>query len=152
MKTTWDVKYQGKIEVTFEYQREKVTLRSDHRMGQIRDDGVLWFLCCVFQLWIFFWLLSKRWEVLHIDWSIKLSPCASNGNGADDLANAWFEKWRLPIARAALNRLRERLESPVFRRSGAAWKPLGDLDEVQEWGYYNEGSQMGLNVHVAFRS
>ncbi len=85
-------------------------------------------------LWIVFWFLSKRWEILVIEWPTRSSQLPGGDRGAGDMAAAWVEKWRVPIARAALYNLQERLYSAEYSAPGQAWKALGDFDEVREWG------------------
>lgn len=50
----------AEIKVTVEVQDQKTALLSDHVMARIRRDGFLLVFCCIFQLWIALWLMSKR--------------------------------------------------------------------------------------------
>jgi len=74
-------------------------------------------------LWIVFWFLSKRWEILVIEWPTRSSQLPGGDRGAGDMAAAWVEKWRVPIARAALYNLQERLYSAQGKR-GKHWGTL----------------------------
>ena len=85
-------------------------------------------------MWIVFWLLSKRWEVLTIEWPTQASQLASDGRTAGDMTAAWVEKWKLAIARAALNRATGPISSARMSAPGVAWKVLGGFDEVPDWG------------------
>ena len=130
-----DVKYTGNIDVTVEVEEHETTLLSDHALARIRSSSFWWFLCVVCQLWIVYWLLSKHWDVLTIEWPTKSSQFLTGDQESGDGATAWSEKWRCAIARAALENMRGKLASAETSPGGAAWKALGDFDEVRDWGH-----------------
>ena len=129
-----DVKYTGDIHVTVEVEEHKTTLLSDDTLARIGNNSYGWFFYLVCQLWIVFWLLGKHWEVLTIEWPTRFTQLSSSEEGSGDAATALSEEWRCAIARAALGNMQGKLTSAKTSPGGAAWKALGNFDEVKEWG------------------
>ena len=127
-----EIKYKGDIEVAVETEKQTTNLISDHAFTRLCQNTFWRFLLCyVFQFWIVLWLLSRRWDVLTIEWPTRTS---ANDQETSHAATAWAERWKVAIARAAFENMRERIYSAEMSAPGVAWKALGDLDEVRVWG------------------
>ncbi|KAL6718554.1 hypothetical protein ACLMJK_004646 [Lecanora helva] len=125
-----DVNYKGNIEVTVEVEDHRTILISDRSLNYLTLNGHRWSSLYVTKIREIFGKLHSRWEVLTLKW-----PAARpEGEEAREMAAAWVEKWRVAIARAALERLKGRLYSSERNRGGAPWKALGDFDGVEDWG------------------
>lgn len=138
-----DVKYKGDLEVSVHGMDRTTTVMTDDPLAHLRVSWYYWILCCIPPFWAIMWLLTNRWEVLTIEWPTRASQSGmvnpEDNAGKAGSPNAWLDKWKLAISRAALGRLRKRIESAEIEYEGRRWKPLGDFDEVREWGI--RGSQ-----------
>ncbi|KAL8765301.1 MAG: hypothetical protein Q9209_007576 [Squamulea sp. 1 TL-2023] len=49
---------------------------SDHWINRYRHNKFIWWICVIFQLWIFtwplLWLMTKRWEVFRVEWPCRI--------------------------------------------------------------------------------
>ena len=103
-------------------------------MARIRKNMFHWSLGMISNLWVMFCFLTRRWEILTIEWPSQSSQLPGGDQEAGDLASAWGEKWKVPIARAALFNFQERLYSTEMSIMGIRWENLEDFDEPKEWG------------------
>ena len=134
--------YRGNINISFKVEDRATTIMSDHPLNHYRTNKVIWWTCIFLQLWIItwpvLWLMTRRWEMLYVDWPCRIyrrsdgswpnmdeeNPARIHEGVQSEAADAhatnnvrlavmseqeWVEGWRGAIVRAAEDRKQGRL-------------------------------------------
>lgn len=68
--------YRGKISVTFPLEQRATVVMSDHPLNRYRTNPYIWWACVILPLWIItwpvLWLMTKRWQVVSVEWPCRI--------------------------------------------------------------------------------
>lgn len=106
--------YRGQIHMNMEVVNGNLTIYSPHWVNKLRNNGFVFWICILLQLWIItwpiIWLLEKRYEVVYSCWyashiiegDSNPIPARRYARGRDEFALSQF--WAPAVKQAAWSR------------------------------------------------